>query len=98
MSDTGRKFDRACEVNLVDDAVLWYINRVAFHPRGFALGYIHDTGAFVLLGDGGEVWNMGSTDEDERFATFEAALDRARGAVEGQGTEVPTGEGAGVPE
>lgn len=93
-----RTSDRAVPVDLVDDAVLWYINRVAFHPRGFALGCIRDVDGnnpqFVLLGNGREVWTMGDTDEDERFATFEAALERQRGAEEGRGLEVPPGTGA----
>lgn len=71
-------------VDLIEDGVLWYINRTMFHPRGFALGFSVDaddpaSSTFVMLGDGREVWTMGSTDEDEKFKAFEALLKRQRG-------------------
>ena len=66
-------------VNLRADGVLWAINRVLFHPRGFALGYNQEAGTFVLLGDGTETWCYGPpVNEDEHYANFEALLNRAR--------------------
>lgn len=48
---------------LRDTGLLWLINRVVFHPRGFALGITHDADGnatgWTLLGDGSEAWIMG---------------------------------------
>jgi hypothetical protein len=78
-------------VDLHDDGVLWLINRVVFHPRGFALGHTPGTEDFVLLGDGSEPWRYASeadlagspnagnaVNEDEAFAQVEALFARAR--------------------
>lgn len=71
-------------VDLLDDGVLWLINRVVFHPRGHALEYDPRDGTFALLGDGNEpVRFAGSLPEDTRFAAVEALLGRAR--VENRG-------------
>lgn len=52
---------------LRDTGLLWLLNRVVFHPRGFALA-LHYTGKFPdmgecvgwsLHGDGSEPWSMG---------------------------------------
>jgi hypothetical protein len=49
---------------LKDSGLLWLINRVVFHPRGFALALVRDgagDGGVVgwrLLGDGTEAWSM----------------------------------------
>lgn len=52
---------------LRDTGLLWLINRVVFHPRGFSLA-LHFEGQFPelgactgwsLLGDGSEPWSMG---------------------------------------
>jgi hypothetical protein len=43
-------------VDLEKDSLLWLINRVVFHPRGYALTYDPETGEFTLLGDGTEPW------------------------------------------
>lgn len=59
---------RKTPVNLQADGVLWYINRVAFHPRGLALGYNEDDGSFELWGNGDEPWHFAPpVDEDEKF-------------------------------
>lgn len=75
-------------VNLHDDGLLWLINRVVFHPRGFALGHTQGTDTFTLIGDGSEPWHFAvgceldvpgmAVDEDALFAAVEAAFARAR--------------------
>lgn len=61
---------------LQDEGLLWYINRVAFHPRGFALGiYTDDDGnvtGWTMLGDGSAVWTFSNEDDDEEFAKASA--------------------------
>lgn len=75
--------------DLRDTGLLWLINRVVFHPRGyaFALHYDEDprtnpdaqcTG-WSLLGDGSETWTYGPTPEgvpteDELLARVNALL------------------------
>lgn len=61
---------------LKTSGLLWLINRVVFHPRGFALGLVRKDGEVVgwrLLGDGSEVWHF-NDDEDAIFAAAEATL------------------------
>ena len=60
--------------------LLWLINRVVFHPRGFALGLVYPDGdttqepiGWRLLGDGSEVWYFNGT-EDEPFEAVERTL------------------------
>ena len=62
--------------------VLWYVNRVAFHPRGFALALHRDArsgrvAGWSLRGDGAEVWSFDG-DEDEYFDAIEAEFARLR--------------------
>jgi hypothetical protein len=62
---------------LRDAGLLWLINRVVFHPRGFALALVCADGEAVgwrLLGNGREVWSMGSENEDDVFSRAEATL------------------------
>ena len=66
------------KVDLLDDGVLWAINRIVFHPRGFALGYNPDEKNFTLLGNGQEVWTFAPQDDDDKFVEFEAFLERAK--------------------
>lgn len=70
--------------DLQETGLLWLINRVVFHPRGFALAmvYSHD-GEFMhwaLQGDGSEPWTF-ADDESDLFrraeAVFTAAARRA---------------------
>lgn len=59
--------------DLKDSGLLWLVNRVVFHPRGYALA-IHYTGTFPdlgeatgwsILGDGTEPWTMGDPNADQ---------------------------------
>lgn len=59
--------------------VLWYLNRVAFHPRGYALAFTYPPDAdreavvrgdveptgWTLLGDGAEPWTFGELPDGE---------------------------------
>lgn len=64
--------------------VLWAVNRVLFHPRGFALA-IHQSKfalpgeetfrGFQIWGNGDEPWTYDApVDENERMRAFEALL------------------------
>lgn len=63
---------------LRESGLLWLINRVAFHPRGYALAlHIQDGKAvgWELLGDGGEPWQYADeVDERDALARAEATL------------------------
>lgn len=68
---------------LSDYGLLWLINRVVFHPRGFALALEYADGddepwGWSLQGDGSEVWSFGGFDEDEKLREVEALLAQAR--------------------
>lgn len=66
---------------LGDSGLLWLINRVVFHPRGFALAFTPDGTQWQVLGDGTEPWLYEpETAEDLLFAHAEATLDVARSA------------------
>lgn len=65
-------------IELSDEGLLWLINRVVFHPRGFALA-IHkeDDGSvsgWSMLGDGSETWAFTGEADDEEFAKVERFL------------------------
>lgn len=64
------------EVDLLDDGVLWYLNRAAFHPRGLALAYDKEKGTFLLWGDMDEPWSFAVEEDDKKFKAFEATLER----------------------
>lgn len=74
---------------LRDAGLLWLINRVVFHPRGFALAFdvadCGDVNGWKLLGDGSEVWTFDNESDDEEFAkvraTFHAISQRDSGEV-----------------
>lgn len=60
---------------LKDTGLLWLINRVVFHPRGYALALYSENGKAVgwkLLGDGTEVWDMGSDPTPEEREKYGA--------------------------
>ena len=64
---------------LRETGLLWLINRVVFHPRGFAIALHYDNDrnvtGWTLEGDGSEVWQMGAgVDEDATFSLVEAFL------------------------
>lgn len=71
-------------VDMRADGLLWLINTVVFHPRGFALGTIAGSDGheeWVLLGDGSERWRFAEDDgtpNDDRWAAVEALFARAR--------------------
>jgi len=68
------------EVDLVDSGLLWLINRQVFHPRGFALSYDPETGAFYLNGNGVDVWSYAEdVDENAKLRCSEALFSRQRG-------------------
>jgi len=46
-------------VDIQKDGLLWLINRVVFHPRGYSLGYDPDKKLFVLIGNGTETFTFG---------------------------------------
>lgn len=58
--------------------LLWLVNKVVFHPRGFALAFdVADDGAVTgwkMLGDGREVWSFTEADDDEGFAAVRSFL------------------------
>lgn len=67
---------------LSEYGVLWLVNRVVFHPRGFALSLVYEDGAteprgWTIEGNGSEVWSFGGFDEDEKFAAVEGLLAQA---------------------
>lgn len=62
---------------LRDSGLLWLINRVVFHPRGYALAlhfddYHEEVVGWSLLGDGTEVWTMGEDPTPEERAKYGA--------------------------
>lgn len=63
---------------LRDTGLLWLINRVVFHPRGYALAFTLDDMApegWSLLGDGSEPWKFGDdVGENELFRAAESTL------------------------
>ena len=64
------------DADLIDDGLLWYINRVAFHPRGMALAYDPDTQEFFVWGDLDEPWTFDEESDKEKFVAFEHLLSR----------------------
>ncbi len=75
--------DDGVPVDLVDDGLLWLINRTTFHPRGYALAATVVNGkvtGFQLLGDGSEPWSFAEGADEGKFEAAEAALRRARSA------------------
>jgi hypothetical protein len=51
--------------------LLWLINRVVFHPRGYALAFWRgddgEISGWSIIGDGQEVWTFKADDDDEEF-------------------------------
>jgi hypothetical protein len=65
---------------LADSGLLWLVNRVVFHPRGFALGLVvngaGEATGWRLAGDGSRALAMDGGEPE--FARAEAALAAAR--------------------
>lgn len=62
--------------------LLWYINRVAFHPHGFALAVSYDGNgepAWMLQGDGKAPWAFEEEVDDDGFEKIQLTFARARG-------------------
>jgi len=73
-TDTGRSFN-----DLPTSGLLWLINRVVFHPRGYALALViddhGDAAGWTLQGDGTEPWRFADPSrEDEHFADVAETL------------------------
>lgn len=71
--------DPGLPVDLLDDGLLWLINRAVFHPRGFALAVDAEGGNATVYGDGSQVWSfdLGEGAEDAKLAAVTACFDRA---------------------
>lgn len=69
---------------LSETGMLWLLNRVIFHPRGFALAIEYADGVaqpcgWSLIGNGTEVWKFADDAmEDEKFAATEALFAHVR--------------------
>lgn len=65
---------------LGETGMLWLINKVVFHPRGFALALVTDTAGKVkgwdLLGNGSEPWQFSEEVDNEYFHRAEGTLVR----------------------
>jgi hypothetical protein len=80
-------------VDLHESGLLWLINRVVFHPRGYALGMALDANhqplGWVLQGDGREPWVFVVDNEQALFDAAQATLaprrDRPANRPEGHG-------------
>jgi hypothetical protein len=63
---------------LRDTGLLWLINRVVFHPRGWALALHTDEDDAIigwsLEGDGAEPWIFSEFMEQQKFAAAEETL------------------------
>lgn len=80
MTTQGRPIE-----DLSDSGLLWLINRVVFHPRGFRLALSFTEGqcdGWILQGDGTEPhWFTEESDRD-RFDRAEATLQAVRHQAE----------------
>ena len=68
--------------DLSDSGMLWYLNRVAFHPQGFALAFIYEddgtVSGWTLQGDGSEVWTFSNEVDDKYFSKAQEFFARHR--------------------
>lgn len=64
-----------------NDGLLWIINRLVFHPRGYALTFDLEAdgtvSSYYLQGDGKEVWQFTEADDDKNFERFNRFLKEA---------------------
>lgn len=81
--DEARPFRELME----DTGLLWLINRMVFHPRGFALALVfadedrQNPVGWQLVGDGTQVWTYDPAEavtEAERFAAATRTFDEPR--------------------
>lgn len=68
---------------LRDTGILWYVNRVAFHPRGYALVLDFDDegnarGWALQATDGTELFTFPEEQDDDAFKRVEALLTETR--------------------
>lgn len=63
---------------LIDTGLLWLINKVVFHPRGFAMAVDRYTNQWQLWGNGDEPWGFESKVNDEKFIMVEKFLECLR--------------------
>lgn len=102
-----------CEMNgeeLREHGILWMINRVCFHPHGFALAMTPDDGSkYELWGNGHEPWQFPEDVENILFDNFNGLAEAIREAAReldileevpeaGVVGEDPGAEPEGVPE
>ena len=67
-------------IDLSNTGLLWLINRVVFHPRGYKLALICKDGTrevegWTLQGDGSEVCVFSESDDDAEFAKVNEFFD-----------------------
>lgn len=60
--------------DLRETGLLWLLNRVVFHPRGYAFALHfnddHECTGWSLMGDGTEPWSMADRPPDTRPADY----------------------------
>ena len=61
--------------------LLWYINRVAFHPHGIAMS-LGVEGKLGMWGNMDEPWTFTKEDDDKCFTDFQAFLRKFREEIE----------------
>ena len=71
--------------DLSPSGLLWLINRVVFHPRGYALALEADDAGTItgwkLLGDGREPWTMGDEVDEANAARVFLDVHRSYGTA-----------------
>lgn len=75
MADTDVIKRTLAPQELLDNGVIWAINRVLFHPRGYALQLNVADGMFKIWGNGDEPWEFRGVDEDAKMKAFNALLE-----------------------
>jgi hypothetical protein len=62
--------------DLRSTGLLWLINRIVFHPRGYALALHRDDDGTItgwsMLGDGSDLWRFDQDADKESFAIVTA--------------------------
>ena len=84
--ETGKPF-----AELQAAGLLWLINRVVFHPQGYALTFHCEADGSVtgwsMQGDGTEPWSFTAADDDECFARAGAFFAEHDKAMESETSE-----------